>query len=497
MRPRLPHVVGLAVVVLLATAAGPLASAGAAEAAPMSLVQAGKPEDGGCVVGIDDHGEDSLPDMSWWDRLRDWFPWTSYTPSGGIRGLLHVRCAIPKSIRDSVIAAGGEVDGISIRFARLNKSGNFIGAAELGCPAPLPGELVDASRVGEGDFEGACAFPAPEWPGTTWPSAIENITEHDCVWNVALSFTAGADEWWVQDEEPAPTSFEDPKCDGVPAFVSPPGEEFPDDLGWPIGGAPGAADLSGCNGLTIIGDDVREVFLEPGDTVNMSLAAIDPDRPPAPMRVLVAFDPPGWEIDGWEEIVSWPSSPGWVFPVPEGFTDAEAWAFFLEGEDGSKCSRFYDPSGQGDGVFYEPRQPLFDLQECLDDARDFTLDPTSWGGAAIDHLICYAKRLVYPERALSWWVAKFQAAHRGTALGDVMDMVRVGDRTIHAIEAGAVEANTIEIGGRPPITIPQPPEPWPGRIRLAFTVVIGLAVTARIFAMVAAALGYRDVNAGE
>jgi hypothetical protein len=435
---------------------------------------------------------------TWWSNFLEWVTfWNGSAPSPN-ELYFTMQCAFAPAAAAALAENPANVQEIGLLFGNSENAtapGGFVkckaqgwggddwfpvlngSQVRLGCTAIYQGSIGNL-RSFTGDF--AC-FAGAEIKLAS-AQVIRTYVHHN---SFEWSNTVGS---WRAPLGFAPPTY-DIDCD--PAGLYQGGVVPPD---WPAGDVPPWADVTGCNGLTIKSDDISGETFEDGDEIPMWLAPLDPERPPAGVDVQIraAEANPGGGPLRWAATASWPNAPDFTFIVGPD-TDQHDWVFRLTCSDGTSKLVFYDPTGDGGNRRPDGDGPGDVLEECIGAAGEIGLDPSSWVPGLVDRIKCLFQWATSTTNTVDYELGRLQDAAAGTGLGDAAQIATAPYRTLGALSSGASQQTTITTG-MGVITLPAVDELTASRIRLALSVLLGLAAIKSSIGMWSRAANSRVVD---
>lgn len=428
---------------------------------------------------------EDMDSPSRWERLKAWL-----NPFGGLAqptGDLYLvtLCAFSPAMQAELAIAPAYVTSIDYKFGYWTSSsqtGAYPNVASFGCVADPPGvdwfPVLNGSEVRMGctvanpNFSTFYGGPSGHKARTQDFRCLLGVEIHTNIgtirsyeagsgWGNTGGVLVGTTSYFPQPGTPCNTTGFN--LDGV----IPPN--------WTGGDLPPGADVTGCNGLTVKADNslVGEVY-EPGDTVELMIGAVDPERAPAAVdvRISVAEGRPRGEPIRWEGTARYPADPYFDFVVGPD-SEPGQWMFLLTCSDGTENPVWFDPTGAG-GNPRDGEVGGFSLAGCIDTAGELGLDPDTWVPGLVGRLKCLAEWAVTPTKPLKWHTARLEATTSGTGFGDAAKIATAPSRILGGLSSGASDATSIETG-MGTVNLPAVPESGASKIRLGLSVLIGLA----------------------
>lgn len=396
-----------------------------------------------------------------------------YQPAAGAVFLV-LQCAFSPEMVADLQDLPVEVRSIYFQFKWNSGGFGLVGCATTGWGGSDWFPLLDGSETRIG-----CKVVAytTYTPMSTWKSETNNF---QCLQGIQIntsrgvirSYTAGSSAGGVVVSGPTYRTNSSSVCQSTGGYnlggVIPPN--------WDPGSQPWA-DLGGCKGLTIkSGTDLRTGSTSPGQEVPMALAAVDPDRSPGAVDVIIQPHEarPAGEAYRWVGYARWPTAPTFTFVVgPEPYTMVTQWVFTITCSDGTSKTLWYDPSGAGGNPDYSAVHPGFDWEACIAEAAEPGLDPDTWIPALVERIRCLVIWAVTPTYGISWHAARFSQAMDDTALGDVRQVATAPARVLGSMQGAAGTTSTITTGWGV-VNLPAVDPGIASKIRLGLSVLIGL-----------------------
>lgn len=468
-------------------------------------------------------------DRNWWDRLRDGF----VTGAGAFAGFFgvggwydlrsdwhpeypgfYIRCTFPD------IDSGGPETGTRI----LNGSGaHQTGRLAYKTKASNGNVISYQTQIWHDDYETApelnsrCVISAMALPEPKpWPRVLNNRVDivcqlkdvfppfdRDpiCIAFVELMFEKEPDEPQISRRVNSPAhsagsgQFDelinaDEDClpfvkNGVPDQWTTPH--------WVPGGTPPWVHFEGCEGLTVMGEDISDEIMSVNQQVPLRIGPINPGNPPKPQHV---------EVFGLERVdvsvpetkvadLHWPNNRNFSYTVTEGNLDQYKWKFRLRciDEDGKVSQRVvsYDETGRGGQS--TGKQDTFDYQACISASPDIELNPSSWVPALVERLKCLAQLLFVPQTSLRAHIAGARSQLYGGVMGAGLELMRSPWVAIRDVPQQG--PSQVEFAGRM-VEFPQFEDSVViDRVKLSMTALFWIAISLHWFRLVNWATGIK------